>query len=153
MLQVLPKKLKRDAALQGYLADMNKEEFLELITRVYDAEMRDEREEVRYEPTVCQVQQVSLEGRLKKLEEKEDLRDKKMDQMMGMLREMSTGMPKPQGGRQFNEGRQYRSDAGAGKVTCYKCLREGHYARNCPNGITCTKCREEGHVRAQCPKN
>ena len=153
MLQVLPKKLRTDAAHQGYLADMNKEDFLKLITRVYDAEMRDERDTISYEPTVSQIQQVNVESRLSKLEEKEKIRDKKMEETIEILRDLRTGLQKLQGGKHFSAGRRNRREENSDKIICYRCLSEGHYARNCPNDVTCTNCREEGHIRAKCPKN
>ena len=149
MLQALPVKLKRDAAKQGYLADMGKEEFLELITRVYDAEMRDELGE--YEPVIASVQSPSVEERLKKLEESDKARSNGMAEMMRMVKEMhgqlqSSKTPtSPQRGARFS--------ASTSGVGCYRCLQEGHIARECPNAVVCSNCKEAGHVRAKCPKN
>jgi len=89
MLQVLPTKLRKDAGVQGYLADMGKEDLLTLLTRVYDAEMRDEvGDGAKYEPAVCAVQGPSVEDRLKRLEDKDKSRDKDMLELMGMVRDM-----------------------------------------------------------------
>ena len=154
MLQVMPKKLRKDAALQGYLADMLKDEFLELLTRVYDAEMRDEvgssSQEPAYEPSISQVQFSSVESRLKKLEDKDTKRDAEMSELMGMVRSMYQGAQQKQwGSRQSNGSGGTAGNSGK----CFKCLKEGHFARNCPNPVCCTKCGGEGHVRAVCPKN
>ena len=156
MLQVLPNKLRKAAAMQGYLADMDKEGFLQLLTRVYDAEMRDEVGEVGYEPAVCQVQGATMDCRLKQLEEKDKARDKDMAEMMGMMREMYKGSQQSSSGgqRRYTGGRQFGSDGRtATRGECFKCFKEGHFARECPNPVVCAKCRQEGHVRAECPKN
>ena len=151
MLQVLPKKLRKDASMQGNLPGMEKEEFLELLTRVYDAEMRDEVFEEKYEPTISQVKSLTFEDRLKKLEEKETKRDEDMSNLMAMVREIhSSAQQRP---RQ-PERRQERSGRNnIPSVQCFKCLKYGHYVRDCPNQIVCTKCRGSGHRSYECPKN
>ena len=155
MLQVLPKQLVKDAALQGYLADMAKEEFLTLVTRVFDAGMRDERDGAnQYEPMLSRVES-SVESRLKSLEERADKRDDEMKEMLGMMRDLHSDR-QPSQSRQSYQVRgnaPSRSTRGVGEVTCYRCLQKGHYAGDCPNEVICTKCRGSGHMRAQCPKN
>ena len=156
MLQVLPDQLIKTAAQQEYLADLGKEDFLKLITRIYDAGMRDERDAGKYEPIVSRVDN-SIESRLKRLEDTEDRRDGEMKEMMDMMRDLHRGQQSSQRGR-FNTNR-FRSKPQSGssqqdkEVTCYRCLKKGHFARECPNEVTCTKCRESGHMQAQCPKN
>ena len=161
MMQVLPKKLRQDAAMQGYLADMQKEEFLTLLTRVYDAEMRDAVSET-YEPTISHVKSYPIEDRVKKLEEREEKREKEMSELVKMVREMHTGRQnnsyRPRSGnnepRSWNNEGQRRGVQNTSRASgCFKCLQDGHLARDCPNGVRCTKCFETGHMRYQCPKN
>ena len=149
MLQALPAKLKRDAAKQGYLADMGKEDFLELITRVYDAEMKDE--VVEYEPVIASVQSPSVEERLKKLEESDKARSHGMAEMMRMVQEMHGQLQSSKASRGRQSGARY--SASTASVRCYRCNQEGHMARECPNAVVCSNCKESGHVRAKCPKN
>lgn len=164
MLQMMPKKLRKDAALQGYLADMNKEPFLELLTRVYDAEMRDEVAHTAggasYEPTISKVQvsPVTVEQRLETLEAKDAKMQDQMTELMGMMKNVCRGLQQQpvrnQGGsRSAGSQRNDRSNGSQRSNECFRCLREGHYARDCPNAVTCSKCREEGHMRSACPKN
>ena len=150
MLQVLPAKLKADAAKHGYLADMGKEEFLELLTRIYDAEMRDEVN--HYEPTIANIQVPSVEERLKKLEKVEEEQATKMDNMMRMVQEMHGKLHNPGRGAGRGRGNVQPGPVGLG-VSCFRCLKEGHMVRDCPNAVVCSKCREEGHIRAKCSKN
>lgn len=35
---------------------------------------------------------------------------------------------------------------------CYKCLGDGHAAKQCPNKIKCRVCLQEGHISSACPK-
>ena len=37
------------------------------------------------------------------------------------------------------------------KTTCYRCLQEGHTARNCTGEEVCHSCRKPGHRKDQCP--
>ena len=151
-LQALPGKLKRDAAKQGYLADLDQEGLLELVTRIYDAEMRDEADE--YEPQISNVQAVdvrplSVEQRLRDLEASDKALGKDLSEMMKMMKEMCGKMQSPSVGAAYG-GRPARP---SGPLTCYRCLKERHMMRDCPNPVVCSKCREEGHMRAKCPKN
>ena len=154
MLQVLPHRLRKDAAMQGYLADMPKDVFLKLLTQVYDAEMRDEVDKTSYEPVVSHVQGATVHERLEKLEKANEHREKEMSEMMGMIREMYKGTQEDQGSKSRNGMR--RSPGSVQKPrygVCFKCLEEGHFARECPNKVKCARCHEEGHVKASCPKN
>lgn len=155
LLQALPIKLKRDAAKQGYLADLGKEDLLELITRVYDAEMRDEAGE--YEPEIASVQpspvqSLAVEQRLQKLEESDKARSSGMVEMMKMVKEMHEKLQQSPG-VQRGAARGGWTPRESGPMTCYRCLKEGHMVRDCPNAVVCSKCKEEGHMRAKCSKN
>ena len=37
------------------------------------------------------------------------------------------------------------------KTTCFRCMQEGHTARNCPNEEVCHTCKKPGHRKDQCP--
>ena len=152
MLQVLPKKLRKDAAMHGNLAGMDKETLLELLTRIYDAEMRDEVFEDKYEPTISYVdsKKPTLEDRIKKLEEREEKKEKEMSELMQMVRELHSNNGAARNRHQYS-ARDSREMRGTAK--CYKCLKEGHYVRDCPNRVVCFKCHGSGHSQNQCPKN
>ena len=154
MLQVLPKKLRKDASMQGNLAAMEKEEFLTLITRVYDAEMRDDVYEEKYEPVVSHVKSVTMEERLKKLEEKEEKRDKDMSDLMNMVKDMHINTPNRTSRRPPDNRERGRYSSNSNRsLECYKCLKQGHFARDCRNEVVCNRCREAGHYSYRCPKN
>eukprot|EP00729_Bicosta_minor_P020425 gene20425-14042_t len=49
----------------------------------------------------------------------------------------------------------FKGDATAAAAVsskCYKCLGDGHSAKQCPNKIKCRVCRQEGHISSACPK-
>ena len=126
-----------------------------LLDTLYDAGMRDERDGAsNYEPVVSRLE-VSMEGRLRKLEEQEGKREGEMKEMLKMMRELHGGHQNLQRGQSsgFRSNPQNRNSRSGGEVTCYRCLKKGHFARDCPNDVTCNKCYEAGHMQSQCPKN
>ena len=85
-----------------------------------------------------------------------------MSELVKMVREMHTGRQnnsyRPRSGnnepRSWNNEGQRRGGQNTSRASgCFKCLQDGHLARDCPNGVKCTKCFETGHMRYQCPKN
>lgn len=148
-LQALPATLKKEAAKQNSLADMEKDDLLELLTRIFEAEMKQDDEE--YEPTIASVQ--TFEQRLAKLEQRDAERTADMTDMMKMIKEMHgrLGNENPSNSRNRSSTPSMRRTYG--NVTCFRCLKEGHMVRECPNAVVCSGCKKEGHIRARCPKN
>ena len=82
-------------------------------------------------------------------------KQRQYDNMMRMVQEMHGKLHNP--GRGTRNGGTSRSPqpvtARSDTVTCFRCLKEGHMVRDCPNAVVCSKCLVEGHMRAKCPKN
>ena len=146
MLMVLPKKLRMDASKQQDLTGLDKEAFLDLLTRVYGAELKEEVEEKHYEPIVHQVQAVrqdTIEARIKKLEETSATGEKDMAELKSLVKELCIGMKQERGQSTWN----------LENVTCYRCREKGHLAKNCKNEKVCGSCKATGHTYSECKKN
>ena len=148
-LQALPATLKKEAAKQNSLADMEKDDLLELLTRIFEAEMKHDDEE--YEPTIASVQ--TVEQRLAKLEQRDAERTADMTDMMKMIKEMHGRLGNENPSNGMNRSSTPNMRRTYGNVTCFRCLKEGHMVRECPNAVVCSGCKKEGHIRARCPKN
>ena len=167
MLQALPKKLRHDAGKQEYLSDLNKEELLTLLTRIYDAEMKEETDDKSYEPVICKVQSQgyrSTESRVQDLEKenqqlKQDVGEIK-DMMKQLLNKEKAGGNRSdndyfpnRGPRQPNNWGQRRQQYSSSRdITCFKCQNKGHLARECNNPRKCSYCNIEGHSYSYCPQ-
>ena len=146
MLMVLPKRLRMDASKQQDLTGLGKEAFLDLLTRVYEAELKEEVEEKHYEPIVRQVQAVrqdTVEARIKKLEETSATGEKDMAELKSLVKELCIGMKQGRGQSTWN----------LENVTCYRCRGKGHLARDCKNEKLCGLCKATGHTYSECPQN
>ena len=161
LLQAIPKKLRQDAGKQNYLSSMDKDALLKILTRVYDAELREEIDEI-YEPVIGEVQSVAkhdLGERMKELEQENARLRMDMTEMKTMVTDLCTSIKQGglvQGAVQVDD-RNNQSAHGRGQfdmsaVTCYKCQQKGHFARSCGNKRVCSKCRKD-HSYADCPEN
>lgn len=151
MLMVIPKKLRMDASKQKELTGLNKEAFLELLTRVYDAEIKEEVEDQHYEPMVCQVtstQRGMIEDRIKKLEEASSSAGKDVAELKSMIKDLCVGMKQGSG-----QQKKTQFSGNLAGVTCYQCLEKGHFARECRNEKVCWKCNGKGHTYSECSQN
>jgi rubrerythrin len=136
-----------------FLSDLNKENLLTLLTRIYDAEMKEEYEVKSYEPAICRVQgevYKSTESRIRDLEtENTKLKDgiaEVKDMMKDMMKELKQGKSNNGGSRGYGQ----RSSQPMQQVKCYNCQELGHYARDCQKPRVCSFCKEEGHSFAGC---
>lgn len=151
MLMVLPKKLRMDASKQKDLAGLGKNDFLDLLTRIYDAEIKEEVEDQHYEPMVCQItsgKAGSIEDRIRKLEDESSDRGKDMTELKALVKDLCVGLKQ---GKEYQ--RRGQSSGGIVGVTCYRCLEKGHFARECKNEKVCWKCAAKGHTYSECPQN
>ena len=163
MLQAIPKTLRTDAGKQSYLAGLEKEELLKILTRVYDADLREDLTEEAYEPIICGVGvqpgvMKDTENRLKEME----LENLKMKADISEMKNMVSDLYKSvqQDGitpanRNGAMSRQ-RYPINLAEIKCYRCQKMGHYARTCRNEQVCSRCKQSGHSFTQCsndPKN
>ena len=149
MLQALPKRLRHDAGKQEYLSDLGKDDLLTLLTRIYDAEMKEESEDQPYEPMICKVQGAdyrSTETRVKDLEKENSQLKQDVVEIKNMMKEL---LNQGKEGRQQSNGPR-RGTPSLDDLTCFKCQGKGHFARNCNNPRRCSYCRKEGHSYTYC---
>ena len=144
MLQVLPKQLRTDASKQDDLSSLDKEDLLSLLTRIYEADYKDNAEEVRYEPMVCKVQpdvQKTTDSRLNALESD-------MSEIKSLLKQIGNDHQKSLRQERRNPRPSYQRME---SVTCYRCQEKGHFASSCLNSPACRFCRNTGHRSIDCP--
>lgn len=157
LLQGVPKQLRVDAGKQKELSGLDKDALLELLTRVYDADLRDAREEETYEPMVSQVQvgkQMGMAERVADLEEKHSAGLKEMSELKGLVTELCAELKQSKSGNNQNSNMRNRPQAQPlEQVRCYRCQQMGHFASSCKNEAPCGYCRKQGHRYSSCPEN
>jgi rubrerythrin len=165
MLQALPKKLRHDAGKQEYLSGLDKENLLKLLTRIYDAEMKEEAENQSYEPMINRVQGEvyrSTESRMQDLEKENSKLKEDIGEVKDMVKEiLKQGKSTDKGyqsqsygqGLQSQSYGQRRGPPSMENVRCYRCQQNGHYARNCDKPQVCSYCKKEGHSYMNCTQN
>ena len=148
LLQGIPKQLRIDAGKQKELSGLDKNALLELLTRVFDADLRDTCDE-QYEPIVAKVQTSNFRSvgeRLADLEEKLSSQNKDMAELKGLVTDLCSGL------RQASfQPRNDRRGQAQGQTCCYRCQEVGHFARSCTNREKCSFCQRQGHRYASCP--
>lgn len=155
LLQAIPKKLRTDAGKQNYLSDLGKEELLEILTRIYDAELGDEAAADTYEPLIGQVRpqfRGDNNSRLAMLEKENEKLKSDVSEIKSMMENLCKTMKS--GDSQGATGRppvRERNQNNWSNVTCYKCQQTGHIARSCRNQRVCPNCKESGHGFMSCP--
>ena len=154
MLLALPEQLRKDASKQRDLSGLTKDQLLTILTRVYDADLREVSRGSTYEPVVNAVQSTphrTVEARLSDLEgavgrERSDIAELKL-----LVKSLSEDLKLKSGQGKPSEAPQRRMQSGD-SVRCFKCQQMGHYARSCGNERVCSYCRKEGHGYADCPR-
>ena len=162
LLQVIPKKLRQDAGKQSYLSGMDKDALLTILTRVYDAELREETEDDTYEPVIGEIRNVNKRDtgdRMRELEEENNRLRSDMTDIKTMVTDLCKSIKQSGLGQgamgfgdrsnQFTRGRRFDLST----VECFKCHQKGHLARSCENKRVCSKCKKEDHLYAECPEN
>ena len=159
LLQGVPKQLRVDAGKQKELSGLDKDSLLELLTRVYDADLRDANEEQTYEPMIGNVnagRMKSVTERLSELETKQSAGLKEMSELRGMVSELCAGLKQTHSrNSQYSTSSNGRSRSQAQpleEVRCYRCQQMGHYASSCKNEETCGYCKKQGHRYTSCPQ-
>lgn len=160
LIQAIPKKLREDASMHQDLSQLEKEDLLNLLTRIYEATMK-ENEEPNYEP-ICKINRglpiKGTEERVDKLEKenkqlKEDISEIK-EMMKGLCSNTRrSGIDQPGRSMQAQAQRyRQRPEPNSDQVKCFRCQQFGHYQRDCNYPEFCTYCQEEGHRFSSCPK-
>ena len=151
LLQGIPKQLRVDAGKQKELSGLEKDDLLELLTRVYDADLRDACNEP-YEPVVCKVSQStasnykSIGDRLSDLEGKLSSQTRDMEELKGLVTDLCSGLKQASFQSRSTRGGQSQS-----QTRCFRCQEFGHFARSCTNREKCNFCQRQGHRYATCP--
>lgn len=165
LLQAIPKKLRTDAGKQEYLADLEKDDLLEILTRIYDAELREEARDDVYEPVISQVRPFKGDNvsRLNELEKENEKLKSDVSDIKNMVAELCNSMKSENSlgaiGRPSTRGRNQNRDRNRGNfnnlsnVKCFNCQQYGHFAQSCTKQKVCPNCEEKGHGFSACPLN
>ena len=132
------------------MTDLEKDACLEVLKRVYDAEIKEEVEDQHYEPMVCQVsscREGTMETRIRKLEGESSVQGKDMAELKSLVKDLCVLV------KQEKEQGRRRVSGNVSDVKCYRCLEKGHFARDCRNEKACWKCTAKGHTYAECSQN